>query len=378
MAASTGEAAAAVPDQRVLSIDALRGFDMFWIIGGFEFVGSILAFLPRKVQNILVPQCEHVDWAGFHFCDLIFPLFVFLVGMTTVFSITKAVERHGKAGAYSRVIRRFLLLFVLGVFYSNGLADGWSNVRWLGVLQRIAISYLFTSILFMHLRLRGLIITAVTILIAYWAFLSFVPVPGVEKISFEPNQNWTNYLDSRFLPGRKYDGQWDPEGLLSAFPAVVTCLLGVFAALFLRTQLSNWKKVLWLIGGGAVLAAIGYAWALPSPVHFPIIKKIWSSSFVLVAGGYSCILLGIFYVIVDVWKFQFWATPFFWIGSNAITMYMLHNMVDFVGLAHRIIGPDVERLVGKPIGHFLLMTVAMAMLLAVARLLYRNKIFIRV
>ena len=350
---------------------------MFWIIGGFEFVKSILAFLPKSVQQVLVPQGEHVDWAGFHFCDLIFPLFVFLVGMTTVFSLSKTLQRDGKAATYRRIIRRFLLLFLLGIFYSNGIAGGWPNVRLLGVLQRIAISYLFTSILFMHLRVRELVAVAIILLVGYWAWLSFVPVPGLGAVSFEEGKNWTNYLDSQFLPGKKYDGNWDPEGLLSAFPAVVSCLLGVFAALFLRMpNLAGWKKATGLIVAGTVMTALGYAWGL----QFPIIKKIWTSSFVLVAGGYSCILLGVFYAIVDLWKLQRWATPFFWIGSNAIALYMLHNMVDFESLAHRIIGPDIFALLNKPfpIATFLLQSIAMAMLLAVARLLYRNKIFIRV
>ena len=132
MQPSTEGTAPAPVDQRILSVDALRGFDMFWIVGGSGFVASILAFCPPAVRDAVLPQLEHVDWDGFHFCDLIFPLFLFVVGMTTVFSLTKTVARHGVASAYRRIIPRFIILFLLGVFYSNGLADAWPEVRLLG------------------------------------------------------------------------------------------------------------------------------------------------------------------------------------------------------------------------------------------------------
>jgi predicted acyltransferase len=365
----------ATADQRILSVDALRGFDMFWIVGGGGFVASILAFCPPAFRDALLPQLEHVDWDGFHFCDLIFPLFLFVVGMTTVFSLTKTVARHGRASAYRRIIPRFIILFLLGVFYSNGLADGWPNVRLLGVLQRIAICYLITSILFMHFRVRGLVIITAILLVGYWAWLSFVPVPDLGVCSFAPGKNWSNYLDARFLPGRKYDGAWDPEGYLSTLPAIGTCVLGVLAGLFLQNQkVSSWAKVGGLIGAGLLMLVLGYAWGM----QFPIVKKIWTSSFVLVAAGYSCVLLGVFYAVIDVWKLWRWSTPFLWIGSNAIAIYMIRNVVDFDGLAHRIIGPDIQNAVGKPIGHLLLMTVSLGMVLALTRFLYRNKVFIRV
>lgn len=122
------------------------------------------------------------------------------------------------------------------MFYSNGLAEGWPNVRLLGVLQRIAICYLITSILFMHFRMRGLVIITAVLLVGYWAWLSFIPVPDLGACSFAPGKNWSNYLDARFLPGRKYDGTWDPEGYLSTLPAIGTCVLGVLAGLFLQNQ----------------------------------------------------------------------------------------------------------------------------------------------
>jgi len=361
--------------QRIVSIDALRGFDMFWIVGGTGLLGAVLPFCSTSVQNVLRPQLEHAAWEGFTFTDLIFPLFVFMVGMTTALSLTKALAQYGKMAAYRRVLRRTAALFLLGIYYSNGLTDNWPDVRLMGVLQRIALCYLFTSILFIHFRTRGLIVAGALLLVGYWAWLSFVPVPGLGATSFEPGQNWSNYLDARFLPGRKYDGAWDPEGYLSTLPAIATCILGVLAVQLLRNpRVSNPGKVFYLIGGGLLLLALGFAWGL----QFPIIKKIWTSSYVLVAGGYSCILLGVFYLVVDVWRLRRWAAPFLWIGSNAIAIYMLPNMVDLQKLSLRLVGGDVQSWAGQPLGPLLIAAVAVAYVLAVAWFLHRNKIMLRV
>jgi predicted acyltransferase len=364
------------PDsQRIVSIDALRGFDMFWIVGGTSLVSTLLPFCGESAQKILRPQLEHAAWEGFTFTDLIFPLFVFMVGMSTVFSLTKALTHQGKAGAYRRILRRAPVLFLLGIYYSHGLSHCWPDVRLMGVLQRIALCYLFTGVLSIHFRTRGMLIAAVLLLGGYWAWLSFVPVPGVGGVSFEPGKNWSNYLDARFLPGLKYDGTWDPEGYFSTLPAIATCILGALAAQLLRNQrLSQAAKVGCLIGGGALLLALGYAWG----TQFPIIKKIWTSSYVLVAGGYSCILTGFFYLIIDVWKLHRWAIPFLWIGTNAIAVYMLPNMVPLHELAQRLVGGDVQVMVGPSFGQLLLTAVALGYVLIVAWFLHRNKIMLRV
>jgi predicted acyltransferase len=361
--------------QRILSVDALRGFDMFWIVGGEGVVIAIIKLFGVPVQKALLPQLDHAAWAGFTFYDFIFPLFVFLVGMSTVFSLGKLLATASKKAAYQRLIRRFLLLFLMGIFYYGGLANKWPEIRLLGVLQRIALCYLFTGILFIHFRLRGLIISFVILLVSYWAFLTFIPVPGQAEISFAEGQNLTNYLDSQYLIGRKWDGKWDPEGLLSTLPAIATCLLGVFAALLLKNQsLAEKKKVYYLISGGILSLVLGYLWGL----QFPIIKKIWTSSYVLVAGGYSCLLMGIFYLVIDVWKIQKWTLPFVWIGANAITTYLARNILNFDRLAARFVGGDIQTALGKQWGLILLMTVSLALSLLLVRFLYQRKIFLRV
>ena len=360
---------------RIVSVDVLRGFDMFWITGGAGFFLAILKLFGGKMEQWLAPQLEHAEWQGFYFYDLIFPLFVFIVGMSVVFSLQKILETKGKRAAYSRLIRRFLLLTLLGIIYYGGIARGVENIRLVGVLQRLALTYLFTSIFFIHFRLRGLIIAFFVLLLGYWALLSFVPVPGLGHVSFAEGHNWANWVDQHFLPLKKWDGNWDPEGLLSTIPAIGSCLLGLFASLLLRKKsVTGMKKVYWLIGGGIALVLMGYVWGL----QFPVIKKIWTSSYVLVAGGYSLMLLGLFYLVLDVWKIRKWANIFVWIGMNPITIYMARNIIDFNDLARRFVGGELGSLFGDKIGYLLFTSVSLALTLALARFLFKRKIFIRI
>ena len=361
--------------ERFVSVDVLRGFDMFWITGGSGIFLAIFKLFGGKVEQWLTPQLEHAEWQGFYFYDLIFPLFVFIVGMSVLFSLQKILETKGKKAAYTRLTRRFTILFLLGIIYYGGIARGVENIRLLGVLQRLALTYLFTSIVFIHFRLRGLIFTFFALLLSYWVLLSFIPVPGLGHVSFAEGQNWAHWVDQHFLPLKKWDGNWDPEGLLSTIPAIGSCLLGLFASLLLREKsIADMNKVYWLVGGGVALVVIGYVWGL----QFPVIKKIWTSSYVLVAGGYSLMLLGVFYLVLDVWKIRKWATIFVWIGMNPITIYMARNIVNFNDLARRFVGGELQTLFGNKISYLLLMAVSLVLTLALARFLFKRKIFIRI
>jgi predicted acyltransferase len=359
---------------RVMSVDVLRGFDMFWIVGGGAIVRTLDKFTENPVLNVFANQLKHCDWRGLRFEDLIFPLFLFLLGMAIVFSVGKIVEKEGKFGAYRRVFKRFALMFLLGVIYSGGLARGVDGVRIMGVLQRLALCYLIVSIMFIHLKPRQMAVIGVALLVGYWAWFSFVPVPGLGRVSFEKGENWANYIDSMYLPLRKNDGAWDPEGYLSTFPAVVTCLLGFFAGLFIKNPaVPAQKKGLYFVGAGLVLLAAGYAWGL----QFPIIKKIWTSSYVLAAGGYSCILLGIFYQIVDVWKIRAWTAPFLWIGSNSLAIYMVCNLVDFQQITARFVGDDYWEPQGG-MAAFAATAISLGLVVLLAGFMHRKKVFIRI
>ena len=197
--------------QRLESLDALRGFDMFWITGGGLLGGALRKWGEGSVPEAIGKQMTHVPWEGFHFEDLIFPMFVFIAGVSIVFSVPKMIERNGAAGAIRRILVRTFILFLLGVFVSGGLGRGVGEVRWLGVLQRIAFAYCGASLLFIWLRPRALIATCVTLLLGYWALLAFVPVPGFGAGDYTEGHNLTNYLDKMYLGGRRYDGDHDPE-----------------------------------------------------------------------------------------------------------------------------------------------------------------------
>jgi len=387
---------------RLLSLDALRGFDMFWIVGGEELIHGIYKAWPNGLFGVLDRQMDHKPWAGVACYDLIFPLFVFIVGVSIVFSLGKSLATHGKGPSLRRVIFRSLALYVWGLLVYGGISGGLDHVRWLGVLQRIALCYLFTSILFCFFRWRGLAASATVLLLSYWALLTFVPIrdfnlekshlealgltPGstetrarFEAVTtrvtgrFEDGLNLTQHLDYQYLPGRKWDGAYDPEGLLSTLPAIGTCLLGVLAGLLLQsTGIPAQKKVVFLSIAGIASVLIGFAWGF----QFPVIKKLWTSSYVLVAGGYSALLLAVFYQVVEIWRLRAWTTPFVWIGMNPITIYLLFHLLEFDKFAQLVVGGPVKAAFGAA-GNLLVSVVVVAMTLSIVKFLYVRKIFIR-
>ena len=370
--------------RRVASVDALRGFTMFWIIGADGATKALAEMLSGKgtilstAGNIIGGQFQHAEWEGLRFYDLVFPLFIFVTGVAIVFSLTRLIEPESKSTAHWRVLRRSLLLFALGLFY-GGVSESWSDIRLLGVLNRIALCYLFTSLLFLNLRLPGLIVAIVAILAGYWALMTFVPVSGIGVGSYVKDANLANWIDAQYLPGRKWNGAWDPEGLLSTLPAIGTCLLGVFAGLLLKEpSLQPHQKTLWLIGAGAAMIALGVLWGL----QFPIVKNIWTSSYVLVCGGLSALLLGVFHQVIDAWGRTGWATIFIWIGASAITLYLINGIVGFKPLATRLVGGDVGSFVDSHLtpgsGSFLAHAVGLLLAVALAGFLYRRNIFLRV
>ena len=353
--------------RRFLSVDALRGFDMFWIIGGDLLVRSLVKVHDGPVTRRLAAQVEHVPWAGFHFYDLIFPLFVWIVGVSIPFSLPKIIAPGGRAAAVRRDVVRSVVLFLLGVFYMGGIARGWDNVPLAGVLQRIAVAYFFAGILFCFFRPPTLAVLAAALLLAYWALLTFVPVPGIGPPSYEQGKNLAYYLDQRFLPGRKFEGT-----LLSTLAAAANCVLGIFAGLLLKDdRRSEAIKSGLLFAAGAMCLALGLLWSM----QLPVIKLLWTSSYVLVACGISAMLLGVFHLLTDVIGWRAWCRPLVWIGMNAITIYLVSGIANFYGLAARIVGTDAG-----PLGRYADLVrsiLALAMALALVYFLYRRRIFLR-
>jgi predicted acyltransferase len=369
---------------RVASVDALRGFAMFWIIAGDSLAWALHNLSSGKegllsaATGFLGEQLMHVPWEGFRFYDLLFPLFLFVAGVSIPFSLPRLVAHKGKWAAHERVLRRSLLLFALGLIYYGGASNMWPDIRLLGVLQRIALCYLFASLLFLHLDVRGLMVAFVSLLVGYWALMTFVPVPEVGAGLFAVDANLARWIDAQYLPGLRFYDDWDPEGLLSTLPAIASCLLGVFAGLLLKeTRVEPTQRAIWFIGAGTILVAVGFLWGL----QFPVIKKIWTSSFVLVAGGYSILLLGMFYLLIDVWGHKAKATIFLWIGANAILLYMINNIVGFQSFAGRLVGGEVAKFLDvqltKGAGSFVIVAVGLVLAIMLAGFLYRRRIFLR-
>ncbi len=348
---------------------------MFWIVGAEELVRGLQKFAgDGGLLGLIAQQLHHQAWAGFRFEDLIFPLFVFIAGVSLVFSVEKTLRQTDRRTATVRIIRRAALLYFLGILYYGGFSTPFEKIRLLGVLQRIALCYLFAGLLFCYLKPKALVGAFVGLLVGYWALMSFVPVPGHGAGNFAEGANLANYVDQQYLPLRKHDGDHDPEGLLSTLPAIGSCLLGVFAALILKNPaFSDRKKVTHLALGGLACLAAGWLWHL----NFPVIKKLWTSSFVLVAGGYSCLLLAAFYQVIDVWKFQRWAQPFVWIGVNPITIYFGGKFIDFEGMAKLFVGGPVGAALGQ-YGELVLALASLGFGFWFLRFLYQRRIFLRV
>lgn len=416
-----------------MSIDALRGFDMLWIVGAGSLVNALNRMTQTGPTKFLATQLEHAEWEGFRFYDLIFPLFVFISGVSMVFSLGKTIQQQGRAEALKRVVRRGVLLFLLGLFYYRGFSEPWPNMRLMGVLNRIALAYLFAGLLFCLVNTRALLAICIGLLTGYWLLLAAVPIrdvqltpeniarlatqagdaetaayfanksspnastfrnnsawAGAQKLfygttqrvagKFSPGYNLVNHIDFEFLPGKKWDVFYDPEGLLSTLPAIATCLLGVFAGLLLKNPIvSDQRKVLYLLGFGAGAVVLGWIWHL----QFPVIKKLWTSSYVLVAGGYSAILLGVFYWIIDVSQIRGWSQPFVWIGMNSITIYLASNLIDggFNKMAQRLAGGDVKAFfdahLAQGMGDLIVAIVGLLLVFWFMNYLYRRKVFLR-
>jgi predicted acyltransferase len=358
---------------RVVSIDALRGFDMFWIMGGDAFFPALFALFGTPLFLSLSKQLEHSAWNGFTFYDLIFPLFLFIVGLSMPFSLGRRIEKdEPKKSVYIHIVKRTVVLIFFGLLYNGLLNFNFHEMRYAGVLQRIAVCYFFAAVLFINTKTRTQAVLAGVILLAYWAMMALIPVPGFGAGKFTPEGNLAGYLDRRFLPGSFCCyGFGDNEGILSNLPAVSTILLGVLAGTWVKSKKKDSKKVLGLLGTGMACLALGRLWNLV----FPINKLVWSSSYVLYSGGWSLLLFAWFYWIVDVLKWRKWAFPFVVIGLNPITIYVVQGLFDFGILANIFMHGFIGHLGPcKPVfWQLCVLTVKWTFLY----FLYRYKIFLR-
>ena len=359
--------------QRLMSIDALRGFDMFLIIGG----GPIIAGLVNGIGNeslkaAVLPQLKHVPWEGFAFWDLIMPLFLFLVGVSMPFAFSKRLAQQGPARLYRHIVVRALILFGLGLVAQGNLLDydlGTLHI-FCNTLQAIAVGYLIASLILLNTGLALQVVITGALLGLFWALMIFVPVPGHGAGVLTPEGNLAIYLDKLIL-GRFQD-QTTYTWILSSLTFTCTVMLGVFAGQTLRCRRHPLIKVLLLLGMGGVCLGLGMAWNL----SFPIIKHLWTSSCVLFAGGLSFLLLALFYLVIDVLQLGFLAFGWVVIGRNAIFAYMAVHLINFRAIGSRFVG-NLEPWLG-PWNDLVQASAAFAALWLILYYMYRNKTFIKV
>ena len=360
---------------RLQSLDALRGFDMFWIVGGEGIVHALKEATGWGWTIWLSGQLDHVQWNGFRFYDLIFPLFLFLSGATMPFSLTRKIEAGvPKNKIYWSVTRRGLILVLLGCIYNGLLRFDFEHQRYASVLAQIGIAYMFAAYFFLNTKWKGQALWAAGIVLFYWAIMKLIPVPGYGAGDLTREGNLATYIDQLLLPGTMHEGIFDPEGILVKLPATATALLGALAGWWLKQgKIKDYRKVGYMVSGAIVLLLFAYLVGM----SFPVNKKLWSSSFVLHTAAISTLLLATFYLVIDLWQFRRWAFFFIVIGMNPITIYMATGIIDFWHISDYFLG-GAARLTGESWGNVILAIGVVITEWGFLYFLYRKRIFLKV
>lgn len=353
---------------RLVSLDALRGFDMFWIIGGEWIFKALADIRDTPTTQLIKVQLTHVKWEGFHFYDLIYPLFLFIIGVTLPFALSRRKEKgQSRYSLYLKIFRRSVLLILLGsIPYGLFHFTDWPHLG--GVLAHIGLCYFFATPIIMDTEWRTRAVMVVGFLLLYWMASAWIPVPGYGAGVYTEEGSLASFIDSQFISGRLWN-----EGPTSILSGICIILWGSLAGNWLRSSQPAERKAAMLVLAGVLFILLGYFWGL----SFPIIKRVvWSSSYVTLASGWSLLLLGLFYWVIDVKGFRKWAFFFVVIGTNAITIYFLQGVVNFHEIAELFFKgiSDHSGLLQPLIIPLGVMTVKWLFLL----FLYRHRLFFKV
>jgi predicted acyltransferase len=363
--------------KRLYSLDALRGFDMFWIIGAEEIFHDMAEISGTSFWQGLSNQFHHPAWNGFVFYDLIFPLFLFLAGVATPYSIGKQLEKgKTRKELLIKVIKRGFILVLLGVVYNNGLEiRPFEEIRFGSVLGRIGLAYMFANIIYLFTKQRGQIIWGISLLIGYWLLLMLGSRPGYPMGDLTMEGNVVSYLDTLIMPGKLYMGIHDPEGFVSTIPAISTALIGILTgALIKGTNPENRKSAaIKIVLAGTVLIVLAQLWNLVLPIN----KNLWTSSYTLQCGGLSLLLMAAFYYVIDILEFKKWAFFFKVIGMNSILIYMAGSFINWHFTTNALFY-WLGQLVGEPYNVVVLVFCMIAVQWGFLYFLYQKKFFLRV
>ena len=366
-----------VKNPRLQSLDALRGFDMFFIMGGGALFVGLATWCPTPFFQAIASQMEHVPWHGFAFEDMIFPLFLFIAGISFPYSLEKQKASGMTSSAiYRKVIRRGLVLVLLGCIY-NGLLDfDFANQRYASVLGRIGLAWMFAALIFLNVQTRVRIGIVAALFIGYWLLLIGFPAPDGDGDPFSMGGSLVGYVDRMLLPGHLYKEIHDPEGLLGIIPAIGTASLGMLTGEWIKLKregLTELRKVGLLVCAGILLILIGWVWNFV----FPINKNLWTSSFACLVGGISMLLFALFYYIIDVKNCRRWTLFFRVIGMNSITIYLAQRFIDFEYTSKSIFG-GLASVFPESFQPFVLAMAYIAVCWGFLYVLYRQKIFLKV
>ncbi|MEE8377897.1 MAG: heparan-alpha-glucosaminide N-acetyltransferase domain-containing protein [Candidatus Aminicenantaceae bacterium] len=367
-----------------MKTDRLASLDVF---RGITIAGMILVNNPGSWSFIYAPL-RHAKWHGWTPTDLIFPFFLFIVGVSITLSFSKRISEDAVSSTITiKILKRTVLLFAVGYFLRVFPSFNFESMRIPGVLQRIALCYLLASLIFLKARPKGRMAIILFLLAGYWAVLKLVPVPGYGAGILEFEGNLCGFIDMKLLAGHLYKATFDPEGILSTFPAVATTLLGTLTGDWLLSKRSQLSKMAGLFVAGITFVILGL---LLHPI-FPINKQLWTSTYVIFSAGAALLLLGLCYGINDVLGQKKWAYPFLIFGTNAIAVYAGSTlMVKLIVLIHVPVQGEVMSLqsfiynkflvpwAGPLNGSLLYPIILLLIWLAILRPLYRKKIFIKI
>ncbi|UDQ97842.1 DUF5009 domain-containing protein [Lentisphaerota bacterium WC36G] len=360
-----------VKAERLQSLDVLRGFDMFWIIGGDKILREFIKWsnCPWLNKNVM-PHTHHEAWHGFKAYDLIFPLFIFITGVTLPFVFEKLLQKNeSKTKIILKIIRRSLLLVLLGLIYNGMMQFHFSELRIPSVLGLIGMAYGVGALIVLNFSIKRQLIIAVSMLVGFYFVMCFIP--GTDLTA---TNTVASYVDRFLLSGHLYHNGWDPEGVLYIAPASVLVIFGALTGSFLKKKdFTGYRKSGILALAGLSFIIIAWAWNK----LFPINKQLWSSSFIVLTAGISAMLMALFYLVIDVWKFRKMFFPFVLIGSNSIFIYMAYKAINFSHTSDFLFS-GVINMFPKSFGGVLIALSVVVTEVLLLWFLYRKKIFFKV
>ena len=372
---NTQSSTSPIRSKRMISLDALRGYTI---------VAMVIVNTPGSWSHVYAPL-KHAKWNGFTLTDVIFPFFLFIIGVSIALAYSKRLEANlPKKDIYKKIISRTIKIYLLGLFLWLWPDFDFGAIRWVGVLQRISVVFFVCALLYLNTNWKTQIKIAGAILVSYWIIMAYIPVPGIGTPDLAgPEKNWAHWLDSVLLPGVMWQKTWDPEGILSTLPAIVSGITGMLIGKLILTVKEENKKLVWLFFIGFAMLLAGGIWNW----FFPLNKNIWSSSYVLYSSGFATMGLAACIIIVDIMGYTKWTQIGRVYGANAITAYVLAGMLTLVFYSSIFGGASLNGLfmnamtsigVAAKLASLMYAVIYMLIIYVPTYILYRKKIFIKV